>query len=189
MRGGRCLICVGLLLSPLAAVRSQSTGPFVAAPHGIATLVAERTGVADFGLGLGLAAGWTLSPKWGVVFVGDLSWINVNRAPLDYFLGMMALSARRRAGTFAGAPLNLSVGPVSWEGDNSGLGVLAGVDVETELWTGRRTLAALELLYFAPSSWRGQNPTTELPNTTTKDPRLAIRLRFGRLLGPGASGL
>ena len=181
MRGARDVICLGLLLVAMpGAVRSQSTGPFVAAPHGIATLVAERS-VADFGLGLGLAAGWMLSPKWGVVFVGDLSWMNVNRAPLDYFLGMMALSARRRAGTFAGAPLNLSVGSVTWESDNSGLGILAGADVESELWTGRRTLVALELLYFAPASWRGENPTTQLPNTTTNDPRLALRLRFGRL--------
>jgi len=181
MRGARDVICLGLVLAamPMSA-RSQSTGPFVAAPHGVATLVAERS-VADFGLGLGLAAGWMLSPKWGVVFVGDLSWMNVNRAPLDYFLGMMALSARRRAGNFAGAPLNLSVGPVTWEADNSGLGILAGADVETELWTGRRTLVALELLYFAPASWRGENPTTQLPNTTTNDPRLALRLRFGRL--------
>lgn len=124
--------------------------------------------------------------KWGVIFVGDLSWMNVNRAPLDHFLGMMALSARRRAGTFAGAPLNLSVGPVTWESDNSGLGILAGIDVESELWTGRQTLVALELLYFAPASWRGENPTTALPNTTTNDPRLALRLRFGRLLGFGA---
>ena len=181
MRGARDVICLGLVLAAMpVSARSQSTGPFVAAPHGVATLVAERS-VADFGLGLGLAAGWMLSPKWGVVFVGDLSWMNVNRAPLDYFLGMMALSARRRAGTFAGAPLNLSVGPVTWEADNSGLGILAGADVETELWTGRRTLVALELLYFAPASWRGENPTTQLPNTTTNDPRLALRLRFGRL--------
>ena len=182
MRDVRDVICLGLLLvATPGAVRSQSTGPFVAAPHGIATLVAERPGIVDAGFGLGLAAGWMLSPKWGVVFVGDLSWMNVNRAPLDYFLGMMALSARRRAGTFAGAPLNLSVGPVTWEADNSGLGILAGADVETDLWTGRRTLVALELLYFAPASWRGENPATELPNTTTNDPRLALRLRFGRL--------
>jgi hypothetical protein len=182
MRGVRALIPFGLLLSGTpAAVRSQSTGPFLAAPHAIVTLVAERSNVGDVGFGLGITAGWTLSPKWGVVFVGDLSWMNIRRAPQDYFLGMMALSARHRAGTFAGAPVNLSVGPVTWEADNSGLGILVGIDTERELWIHRPTLVALELLYFAPASWRGENPTTELPNTTTNDPRLAIRLRLGRL--------
>jgi hypothetical protein len=91
-----------------------------------------------------------MSPKWGVPSLAIFHGMNVNRAPVDYFLGMMALSARRRAGTFAGAPLNLSVGPVTWESDNSGLGILVGADVKTELWTDRPTLVALESLYFAP---------------------------------------
>lgn len=180
-----CAWICGVLLSSAtpAAVRGQSTGPFVVVPQVTTSLVDERSNVGDFGVGFGLAAGWTLSPKWGVVFVGDLSWMNIKRAPRDYFLGMMALSARRRAGSLAGEPLNISVGPVTWEADNSGLGILAGVDVETLIWTGRRTLIALELLYFAPASWRGEDPTTELPNMTTSDPRLALRLRIGGVYG------
>jgi hypothetical protein len=173
-----------LLLGGMPAVsRSQSAGPFVVLPHAVATLVAERSDVVDFGLGLGLTAGWRLSSEWSTAFVGDASWMNVDRAGRGYFLGMMGLSARRRAGAFAGAPLSISAGPVTWEGDNSGLGILAGVDVESELWSRGRKFIALEILYFAPAWWHGQNPTTELPNTTTNDPRIAIRLRFGRVFG------
>jgi hypothetical protein len=171
-----------LLVAAAFPALAQSPGPFVVFPPVVLTLANTHHGTMDFGLGLGLAVGWAFASNRSVVFVGDGSLMNIDRDGEGYFLGQMGLLLRRRVGACGPRPLYAAVGPLTWEGDNSGIGVMGSLDLDGVWTNGRRVLAALDLMYFAPAMWHGLNPTTGLPNATDRDPRLALRLRLGPLL-------
>jgi hypothetical protein len=172
-------LLLGVAASPALA---QSPGPFVVFPPVVLTMANTRHGTTDFGLGLGLAVGWTFSSNRSLVLVGDGSLMNIDRDGEGYFLGQMGLLLRQRVGAWGTRPLYAAVGPITWEGDNSGIGAMGSLDLDAIWPNGRRVLASLDLMYFAPAMWHGMNPTTGLPNPTDRDPRLALRLRLGPLL-------
>jgi hypothetical protein len=175
------IACAVSIVLP-ASGGAQSVGPFFSVPYGVASVTIKRSGNADAGLGAGVGAGWAFSSQHSVMFVGDVDLLDLIRAREGGLLGLMGIVVRRRWGTLGGAPRAAFVGPITWEGDNSGLGILAGMDLDAHFVTGSRRLIALDLIYLHAASWRGEDPATGLPNTSTRsDPLFAVRIRIGGL--------
>ncbi|MDB4906234.1 MAG: hypothetical protein JWO05_1018 [Gemmatimonadetes bacterium] len=169
------------LLALPPSLHAQSPGPFVVVPHAVISETSERLTGTDLGFGLGAAAGWSFSGSSSAMIAGDISWMNVDRTSHGTLLFTTALLLRQRSGMLGATPVSVFAGPLYWEGDNSGVGVMAGLDLDAAWWTRTRALIGLDVLFFAASRWPGQDPATSLPNSTTHDPRLSLRLRFGGL--------